>query len=53
MGIAHRQNLYITTLLVSGGGVVGALGTSKEGEGHVVAIGASAVVLAAGGHTAL
>jgi succinate dehydrogenase / fumarate reductase flavoprotein subunit len=53
LGIAHRQNLYITTLLVSGGGVVGALGTSKEGEGHVVAIGASAVVLAAGGHTAL
>ena len=50
--VPYRQNLYLTKLLRHEGRVVGAVGFDMD-QGHFVVLQAKAVVLAAGGLTAL
>ncbi|MFB6231146.1 MAG: L-aspartate oxidase [Salinibacter sp.] len=52
LGVPYRENLYITDLVEEGGRIVGAVGFDMDG-GQPVAFDASAVVIAAGGHTSL
>jgi succinate dehydrogenase / fumarate reductase flavoprotein subunit len=52
LGVPYRENLYITDLMTESGRAAGAVGFDME-TGRPVAFDATAVVLAAGGHTSL
>jgi succinate dehydrogenase / fumarate reductase, flavoprotein subunit len=52
LGVPYRANLFVTRILVDGGRATGAVGYDIE-SGRFVVIGATAVVLAAGGCTSV